>query len=189
MLLYMIRHGESEANATHSHAGWAQISLTEKGREDAKRAIKTLAGLAFDQVYASDLVRAIETKEIVMPGVPFEQSPLLREIGVGTLAGRTLAECEAALGEAYVADRARKDFTAYGGESHGDHRARVASFLECLGTKNYTRVAAFCHEGTMLRALELVNGCREVSHLHCKNGGVCIFEYQGGRWSLLEWDV
>lgn len=189
MLLYLIRHGESEANATRSHAGWTQISLTEKGREDAKRAIKTLAGISFDKVYTSDLLRAIQTKEIVMPGVPFEQTPLLREISVGTLACKTLAECEAALGEDYIENRVRKDFTAYGGESHTDHRARAMTFLKRLETENYTRVAAFCHEGTMLRVLEIVNGEREVLRRPCANGGTCIFEYQGGCWSLLEWDI
>ena len=32
MELYVIRHGESEANAGGYFAGWAQVSLTEKGR-------------------------------------------------------------------------------------------------------------------------------------------------------------
>ena len=98
---------------------------------------------------------------------------------IDDVTGNTLVACSTV----------EKDFTAYGGESHGDHRARVARFMQGLTLQNAYRVAAFCHEGTMLRALELVNGLREVSHLHCKNGGVCVFEYQGGRWSLLEWDV
>ena len=189
MRLYMIRHGESEANATRSHAGWAQIPLTEKGREDAKRAVRALAGISFDKVYTSDLLRAIQTKELVLPGAPFEQTPLLREIDVGTLAGKTLSECEIALGEEYITRRAEKSFTAYGGEDHVDHRTRAAAFLKRLEAENYTRVAAFCHEGTMLRVLEIVSGAQEVLRRPCANGGVCIFEYQGGQWSLLEWDV
>jgi bisphosphoglycerate-dependent phosphoglycerate mutase len=36
MKLYIIRHGESEANVGGYAAGWAPVSLTEKGFSDAK---------------------------------------------------------------------------------------------------------------------------------------------------------
>ena len=52
MLLYMVRHGESEANERHIHAGWGQVRLTAKGREDAKKAKALLCDISFDKVYA-----------------------------------------------------------------------------------------------------------------------------------------
>ena len=37
MELYAIRHGQSAANAIQAHAGWAQVPLTELGREAVRR--------------------------------------------------------------------------------------------------------------------------------------------------------
>lgn len=38
MDLYMIRHGESLANFTDTHAGWAPVPLTETGEAQAAAA-------------------------------------------------------------------------------------------------------------------------------------------------------
>ena len=38
MKLYLVRHGQSVANATKIHSGWSQVPLTEQGRADAARA-------------------------------------------------------------------------------------------------------------------------------------------------------
>ena len=60
MKLYMIRHGESTANAEGKHAGWGQIPLTDKGRDDARHAGTLLEGVTFDRVYVSDLLTTNE---------------------------------------------------------------------------------------------------------------------------------
>ena len=87
MKIYMIRHGESTANAERKHAGWAQVPLTERGRADAIAAGALIEGLHFDRVYVSDLIRARETMELALPNTEAIESPLLREISVGELAG------------------------------------------------------------------------------------------------------
>ena len=88
----MIRHGESTANAEKRHAGWAQIPLTEKGRTDALRAKKILSGVKLDKIFVSDLLRAKQTLEIALPGAKGIETPLLREICVGELAGLLITE-------------------------------------------------------------------------------------------------
>ena len=165
------------------------VSGGQTGVDRGAIAARTLQGISFDLVYSSDLKRAIETKEIAMPGVAFLQSALLREIHVGALAGKALAACEAEYGAPYLRDRTEKNFLPYGGEDHKAHRARVAAFLQELAAKNATRVAVFCHEGTIQRCLELVTGSEEVSRRRCENGGVCLFEYTGGKWSLVQWEI
>ena len=35
MLVYVIRHGESESNLTRRWTGWQDVLLTDKGRKDA----------------------------------------------------------------------------------------------------------------------------------------------------------
>ena len=89
MLLYVIRHGESETNLSH-WTGWNDVNLTDKGRQDAARAGEMLKGIDFDAIYASDLTRALNTAQIALPGCQPKITPLLREINVGDLAGNPI---------------------------------------------------------------------------------------------------
>ncbi len=50
MLLYLIRHGESEANADGTHSGWSPVNLTEAGRAQAASARSLLDGVSFDRI-------------------------------------------------------------------------------------------------------------------------------------------
>ena len=50
MRVYVVRHGESETNKIHYMTGWLDVSLTEKGREDALFARSVLEGVEFDKI-------------------------------------------------------------------------------------------------------------------------------------------
>ena len=89
MKLYLVRHGQSVANATKIHSGWSQVPLTEQGRADAARAGEYLQTLQFDRVYSSDLTRAIETAQIALPDCTPTQLSLIRERTVGFVDGRS----------------------------------------------------------------------------------------------------
>ncbi len=188
MLLYMIRHGESTANPERLHAGWAQIPLTQRGKEEALQAREKLKNVSFDAVYSSDLCRAVLTAELALPATSFSHTPLLREIHVGELSGKDATECRRLYTDQYLADKARADYRPYGGESREEHLTRVTEFLRLLERSPVRRVAAFCHEGTLRRMLEFTQGLTAPASRHCKNGGVCIFEYRENAWHLLEWD-
>lgn len=61
MRVYVIRHGESETNLNKKWTGWLDVHLTDKGKDDAKKAGDFLKNIAFEKIYASDLSRAVET--------------------------------------------------------------------------------------------------------------------------------
>jgi broad specificity phosphatase PhoE len=66
-ILSLIRHGESEVNATPDIMGQtAHVKLTEKGKEQARRlGLRLLKrGERFDYVYASSYDRALETARL-----------------------------------------------------------------------------------------------------------------------------
>ena len=67
MRVYVIRHGESETNYKKQWTGWSDVHLTDKGKEDAKKARDFLKHISFDKIFASDLVRAVETAKIALP--------------------------------------------------------------------------------------------------------------------------
>ena len=63
MQVYLIRHGESEANAAGVHSGWMPVKLTALGRGQARETAALLEGVSFDRIIASDLVRAMYLPE------------------------------------------------------------------------------------------------------------------------------
>ena len=189
MKLYLIRHGQSEANFHKIHAGWGAYPLTEKGREDAIRAGRMLKDLTFDKVYSSDLVRAIETQRIALPNAEAEQSPLIREVNVGNLIGRSFAECLEEMGQPYADSRRLFEFEAYGGESYDSFCRRIREFLHILENAPYERVVAFCHGGLINTMLDVITGERLLrSHFACENCSLSIFEYKNETWKLRLWN-
>lgn len=66
MKLFIVRHGESKANAKGIHQGQKiDTSLSKKGLEQAKKIAERLKDENFEIIYSSDLKRAYETaKEI-----------------------------------------------------------------------------------------------------------------------------
>src|SRR5436305_5760353 len=95
----MIRHGQSEWNAERRWQGWADIARTRKGEADAAHRGSLLAREGFRPraLYASDLVRAARTAEIIGAhlDVPVLVERGFRERNVGEWSGRTTDEIEA----------------------------------------------------------------------------------------------
>lgn len=86
MRIYVIRHGQSEANRETAHAGWSQVRLTEKGIAQARAMQPRLQELRFDKIIVSDLRRAKQTAENALPRRDYVYDWRIREIGVGRLA-------------------------------------------------------------------------------------------------------
>jgi broad specificity phosphatase PhoE len=189
MKVYFVRHGQSEGNISGRHNAWSQVPLTEQGRLDAAMAGRMLKGIPFDKVYTSDLIRAIETKEIAMPGVEYEVLPMLREVCVGHLLGRKIEDCAAEYGEIYFTNRWNTDFSPYGGESREELHQRIREFLSMLEKTDYENVAVFGH-GTYCHCIfSAITGLfYDSTQLPCHNGSVSVFEFKNGIWRLEAWN-
>ena len=185
MKLYLVRHGQSVANATAIHSGWSQVPLTEQGMSDAERAGQYLRTLQFDRIYASDLLRAVQTAQIALPGCEPVQLPLIRERSVGCLAGRPFEDCAAEYGQPYWDARASLDFTPFGGENHDMLSGRAKEFLAQMAANPCGSVAAFSHEGFILSCVELTLGITiDRRRIRCANGSVTILSCEDGIWLL-----
>lgn len=66
MLLYIIRHGETNGNLKGILQGWTDEPLNEKGRKLAALSGQALSDVKFDYAFSSPLSRAYETAEIVL---------------------------------------------------------------------------------------------------------------------------
>ena len=109
MTLVIIRHGESEWNKKNLFTGWADVDLSETGRQDAAEGGRALAeaGFDFDLCYTSYLKRAIHTLQIVLDNMdrnwlPVIKSWRLNERHYGALQGLNKAETAAKYGEDQV---------------------------------------------------------------------------------------
>jgi broad specificity phosphatase PhoE len=92
--ILLVRHGQSEWNASGRWQGQADPPLSELGEEQAVAAAKAVG--IVDAIYASDLVRAHHTAELValQLGADVAVEPRLRERSAGEWEGRTRAEIE-----------------------------------------------------------------------------------------------
>lgn len=189
MRVYVIRHGQSEANLADLYAGWLPVHLTEKGRRQAESAQQQLKDIRMDRVFCSDLQRAKETAAIIFPENQAEPTDALREIGVGRIEGLTVRECEERWPEEYLRAEAKQDFSFFGGESGVEMRARIHGFLWQLDKLGAEHVAIVGHEGTVRETLNFaLEQIIPLEHLRIENAAVNVFEVTDGRWKLLRWN-
>ena len=95
MAIYLLRHGETPGNAARVIQK-AEVPLSERGEEQARRAALRLAAAGVTHILASDLTRATRTAEHLREatGAPLELEPLLQERNLGDLRGTPYAEIE-----------------------------------------------------------------------------------------------
>ncbi len=90
MKLYFVRHGESTANVLMEFSNNESTHpLTEKGITQARTLAQHLAAERFARIYASPVLRAVQTAQILAEelAAPLEISASLREWSVGIYEG------------------------------------------------------------------------------------------------------
>jgi 2,3-bisphosphoglycerate-dependent phosphoglycerate mutase len=104
--LVLLRHGESEWNATNQFTGWVDVPLTDKGRTEAVRGGELIAaaGVLPDVLHTSVLRRAITTAQLALDAcerhwVPVRRSWRLNERHYGALQGKNKAQTREEFGE------------------------------------------------------------------------------------------
>jgi len=104
--LVLLRHGESEWNASNQFTGWVDVGLTDKGWAEAVRSGQLLVehDLLPDVVYTSLLRRAISTANVALETadrlwVPVRRSWRLNERHYGALQGLDKTDIKERYGE------------------------------------------------------------------------------------------
>jgi 2,3-bisphosphoglycerate-dependent phosphoglycerate mutase len=76
--LVLVRHGQSLWNLEDRFTGWVDVPLTDRGREEARKAGERLKDLRFAIAYTSMLTRAQETLAIILE-VLGQTPPIIRD--------------------------------------------------------------------------------------------------------------
>src|SRR5688500_11256249 len=100
-----MRHGQAENNVSRMLVGrHIEAHLTPQGREQVADAAKQLKTIKIDKVFASPVIRAIETAQIVCDtlGMDYEIDERLYEIELGKLVGMNYEEVTTKYGDLFM---------------------------------------------------------------------------------------
>ena len=133
--LILIRHGESTWNAVNAWTGLTDISLDEKGREQARKDAELIRDFPIDLAFTSNLRRAQQTldeiKSALHTNPPTQASPALNERDYGDFTGRNKLEVEKEYGqEQYFKWRRGWDEPIPNGETLKDVYERVVPYYK-----------------------------------------------------------
>jgi broad specificity phosphatase PhoE len=135
MRIYFVRHGESTANQVREFSNTGtKHPLTELGIAQAHALAQSLSGQPIERIYASPILRAIQTAQILAGALnaPLEIDEALREWSVGIYEGsRDPAgwELHRQVQEDWFMRR-QYDSKMPGGESFNEIRDRFVPFVE-----------------------------------------------------------
>ena len=94
--VYLVRHGQTEENLQRIFQGHLPGTLTEEGKRQAVGLRSKLKDLPLDAVVSSDLKRVVDTVNLALDGriLPWEKSPMLREIDWGSWTGLAVSSVD-----------------------------------------------------------------------------------------------
>ncbi|XP_042367584.1 fructose-2,6-bisphosphatase TIGAR B [Plectropomus leopardus] len=134
--LTLVRHGETQYNKDKLLQGQGvDTPLSETGIQQGEAVGRYLKDIKFNNVFASNLQRAIQTAEIIRrnnthcSGTEMVLEPLLRERGFGVAEGRPKEDLK---NMANAAGQSCRDYTPPGGETLDQVKLRFKKFLKVL---------------------------------------------------------
>jgi len=152
--ILLLRHGQSEGNQLGRFGGHGPTPLTQKGHAQAAAAARAIAAEGgLSAIFASDLIRAVETAQPIVEatGIAMVKTPALRERSVGVFTGLTFEEAEQRYPKDFAALMAREsDVCPPDGETALACTARAAQLVDQVVAK-FTggRVLFVSHAATL----------------------------------------
>jgi probable phosphoglycerate mutase len=196
MRLILVRHGDAFAGFHGPIAGpMGCAGLTPLGRRQAEALRDHLAATGrvhADVLLASILPRAVQTAEIIAPGLGLElagQDCDLCEVHTGEADGVDWADYNARYGS-YDMEAEPDRVFAPGGDSWNSFHGRVRRTLDRLATEHEGRtVVVACHAGFIIASVRLLLGILDPAtsaHLRPSNTGLTEWEHEpvADRWQL-----
>lgn len=152
MELYLVRHGQSKANAAHILQGAkVDTALTSKGCQQAELTRERLLDQHFDCVYVSPLHRASETAKIIVgQSTTLTFDPRLVEFDYGSWDGQKIEDLLDQYPE-YFHDPVHfsQSWKVSGGERYQQAQTRLKHFMADLNSDADEKVLVVSHGMTI----------------------------------------
>lgn len=130
--LYLVRHGETDLNEKGCYYGWTDCKLTQKGIHQAMLLHHAFEDINISAAISSDLIRAIDTAEIICSekNIEIRRDERLREMNFGAWEGMHYKDIMSLYKECFESWAEDWQNTApLQGESFAGMRERV---IECI---------------------------------------------------------
>lgn len=191
--IYLVRHGETEANVTNTIQGQSDVPLNENGRLQARLAGERFGKMPFDVILSSDLSRAAVTARAIGGDREIIYTPELREWDLGAWVGMTLAECAEKYPQEMTDFRSGSlEAQVPEGESRREFFARAERVLQGIISAHPGKTVLCVTHGGVLRAMfNVIFGTSAASRMiRTDNTCFCGFRYyhDRGQWQLLCWN-
>ncbi len=193
MLLYLVRHGQTESNRKGLALGRADVPLNDAGRRQAERVAAALADEPLAAVYSSPLLRTMDTARAIagLHALDVSVEDGLVEMDIGEADGLSFAEVRErfpGLLEAWVsADGPVQPMP--GGERLTDVQQRAWAAVQALAARHHDRpaVCAVTHNFVILGLLCSVLGLElaRFRHLRHSVGAISLVDVSPARVRLL----
>ncbi len=189
MKIYLIRHGQTIANANKKYLGRGHSPFSALGLEQNADALSKLNQEEVDAVYSSPSDRCMSSanKFVAFKKIQVTADTRLSEIDFGKFEGLTWQEAQENYPiefEAFCEDSQNYSFPE--GESQKELDERTLSFVEEIKSNSHENIAVFSHGGTIMSILshlleieahqkwrfKITHG--SVSLIEIKNGYACL---------------
>lgn len=161
--IYLVRHGQTDANVEKKYCGQTDVDLNHKGLQDAASIAKVLKNISLDSIVSSDLKRTLKTAELINEYHQLEIELIsdFREINFGKFENLTFEE----IGVQYPKEKEKMikekiDYNFLEGESLKTLYKRVIrAFYQLIEEKENEDILIVSHGGVIRMILtEILSG-------------------------------
>ena len=189
--IFIVRHAQSQGNVDGLFIGHTDVPLSALGEKQAEVLCQYLSNFEIDEIYSSDLIRAVQTI-----------TPIARKLNLEIKTDKGLREINGGDWEKVRFDKIGslfpEDYKQYGldpvnsrptnGESILEVAFRVKGAVDKIvqGTKGKRIV--ICSHATSIRGLDCLLGDGSMENWdnipYASNASVTIYEYDDGKYKL-----
>ena len=182
--IWLVRHGETDANAEGKSRGRLEVPLDERGERQADRAAAWLKQKHVARIVSSPVERSLDTARTVAAatGAPLEMDDRLASLNIGDMAGEDGQETQGQV-EEYEQE---PDRPMPGGESFSEFKGRVEDVLTELlqSATPDAPVAIVTHDSVITEIFRLLMGDEIPVGGQVPPGGVAAVETNpDGSWT------
>lgn len=197
MKIYIIRHGETDANKDYILQGAIDWPLNEEGIKLARITGENLKDIKFDICFSSPQIRALNTAKLVLENSNNSNTKIItdnriREYELGDWEGKSYlpSKKEVNLFKVILFKKNPFIMPPPNGEKASEVIERTSEFLNELALKDYNNVLVSTHGGSTRAMLNMFyNNKKDFWHKNPPvNCAVNIVEVNNGKMSLIEED-
>ena len=183
--LFLLRHAESEWSRERRFTGSRDVGLTDEGRRQADALARALSPVSLAAVYASPLVRSVQTAEaIARPhGLTVRVQPAFQEMAFGEWEGLTRDEAATRFPDLYECWRRNPgQLVCPGGEGMAAVNTRAADAITKLRGAHAGETVALVTHAVIIRLVILAAlglDLDRIWSIDASPAGITEIEYQG----------